>query len=115
MKNPRKPIAPICRRNLLLLARCYAAETGVQLGAVARQCYGDSRIFDKLAAKEGSVTLPKYDAMVDWFFANWPAHPRRQVLPRLERLDQAASPRKQNGRAAPAGGRADANQPAREV
>jgi hypothetical protein len=78
------PIAPICRRNLLALARAYSKQEGIPLATVWRHAYGDAKIGERLKSRRGSVTLRTYDELVAWFFNALDDH----RFPNLEPLDQ---------------------------
>jgi len=65
-------IAPVCTQNILKLARAYAAHEGIKLQTVARYFHGSSHIFEALEAGEVTLTLVKYDQMMDRFRKQWP-------------------------------------------
>jgi len=69
------PISPICRQNVLALARAYMKRRKPQLrlSTVSSLAHGDPKAFEKLAAgKESSLTTRKYDDVMAWFDAHWP-------------------------------------------
>lgn len=60
------------RTHLTALAVAYAEARKLEASTVARLSTGDWRFFTRM--EEGaSFTARKYDAIVAWFDANWPA------------------------------------------
>ena len=61
-------IDTLMTNNILRLARSYAKARGWRgLSQVSREAHGDWRTFDRLAAKNGSITLRKYVEIRTWF------------------------------------------------
>lgn len=60
------------RRHLETCAAAFAVATEREASTVARLAAGDWRFFDRL--NDGaSFTARKYDCIMEWFAANWPA------------------------------------------
>lgn len=60
------------RRHLETCAAEFAKATQREPSTVARLSTGDWRFFDRLS-DGASFTARKYDAILGWFSANWPA------------------------------------------
>ena len=60
------------RSHLEALANAYATARRLELVTVARLATGDWRFFERVNAGS-SFTARKYDTIVAWFSANWPA------------------------------------------
>lgn len=60
------------RHNIETCAVAYAEGRGLEMVTVARLATGDWRFFDRLGTG-ASFTIRKYDAIMGWFDANWPA------------------------------------------
>lgn len=59
-------------RNLMSLGTAFAKARGLEETTVGRMCAADGRFFARL--RDGKAfTAKKYDTVVDWFAANWPA------------------------------------------
>ena len=95
MTKQIEPVEPILRRDLLTLATAYARATKTavtlpgrkgrprstdDLRYVSRLVGGDSLFFGKLDALGGSFTARRYDEIVAWFTANWPADSKMPVI-----------------------------------
>ncbi len=83
----RLPIAPVLSDNLVRLANAYLEATrptnpSVTLQSISRNAHGDPPFFESLAAGKCSVTLRKYDEIIEWFDekAKWPVGYIRPVL-----------------------------------
>jgi hypothetical protein len=74
---------PILRTVLLTVARANARARGVPLRHVSRAAYGDSGFFDRVAKRECSFTVAKFDAMMTHF-----ADPKRWPKAGGERIVQ---------------------------
>lgn len=61
-----------CRDYLLLVARVYAGAKGLALTTVARKFHGADSFLEDFERGERSVTLRKYDEMIDALRADWP-------------------------------------------
>lgn len=72
VRDMPKPIAPACYRNLIVLADAFAKATGLKLKTISRKAHSDPRFFDSLKAGEISLTIRKYDELIEWFDKNWP-------------------------------------------
>lgn len=58
--------------HLLSVSAAYCAACGLNESTVGRQCAADGRFFLRL--REGKTfTIKKYDEVIRWFSANWPA------------------------------------------
>ena len=99
----RLPIAPVLADNLVRLAKAYLEATlptnpTVTLQSISRNAHGDPPFFDKLAAGECSVTLRKYDEIIEWFDekAKWPTGYKKPDLidPRHGPLRRKTKPKK---------------------
>lgn len=76
-------ISPICRRNVLVLARAYVKrrQPHLKMSTISSLAHGDPRAFDKLADdKTASITTRKYDEVMAWFDANWPENMERPEI-----------------------------------
>ncbi|WP_303702868.1 hypothetical protein [Brevundimonas naejangsanensis] len=60
------------RRHLETCAHEFAKATEREASTVARLSAGDWRFFDRLS-EGASFTARKYDAIMAWFSAHWPA------------------------------------------
>lgn len=60
------------RSHLVTCANAYAAAAVLSLTTVGGRAANDWRFFDRVAAGAG-FTVSKYDEVVGWFSANWPA------------------------------------------
>jgi hypothetical protein len=60
------------RAYLLALARSYAGEKKLAMTTVARRFHGMVTFFDDFEAGKCTVTLRKFDEMVDQFREEWP-------------------------------------------
>lgn len=65
-------IFPICRNNILELARAYCRITGNNRGTLSRKLRGDMRFLDELSKHKAGMTIKKYDENMQWFEHNWP-------------------------------------------
>lgn len=77
--------------HLLTLGERFSAVRGLKESTIGRMCAADGSFFARL--REGNtITVRKYDAVVDWFETNWPEGepmPRRIITP--EKLDETFS------------------------
>jgi hypothetical protein len=78
------------RKNLLTLARTYAKANGITLRQVSRRLYGNIEFFDDFGRRRASMTLSKFDEMVEKFRAGWPEDVpwpflEAAIIPRLQR------------------------------
>lgn len=64
--------AEIGRSNLLKLADAYAKATGMSLSAVSRKFYGNVTFLPEFKKGVQSISLRKFDEVVDKFRAEWP-------------------------------------------
>ena len=60
------------KRNLFDCAAAFSRVRGVELVTVARLAAGDWRFFERIEGG-ASFTARKYDLIIRWFSANWPA------------------------------------------
>lgn len=63
---------PILREHLLALAAAYGAAHALKLSTIGKKAISDGQFFGGLAAGR-NFTVRKYDQIVVWFAANWPA------------------------------------------
>lgn len=74
---PHVPVEPIMIANVLLLARTLAEHRGCQLTTIARIAHpngqGDPPLFKRMEEGLSSIKANKYDELMVWFTANWPA------------------------------------------
>lgn len=75
-----RPIAPVYYRNLILYAQAFAKAAGIKVATVSRRVHSDPKFFDQLKAGKVSTTFRKYDEMMAYFDANWPAGVKRPRL-----------------------------------
>jgi hypothetical protein len=61
------------RDNLLACATAYSAVSRRGLATLGRLAAGDWRFFDYLQDDSRTFTARKYDEVIGWFSANWPA------------------------------------------
>lgn len=81
-------IEPLLVDNILRLAREFArARGGLSLSTVSSLAYQDSKVFTRLQAGDGTLTLRKYDATMAWFRDNRPTGMR---WPKLHKIRRAA-------------------------
>lgn len=60
--------------HLLACATAFGAARGYELSTLGRLAAGeDSKFFTRLRNGEGTFTVQKYDQVMRWFSANWPA------------------------------------------
>ena len=60
------------KRHLLDCAAVFAASRSLEMVTVARLAAGDWRFFERIEGG-ASFTARKYDSIMAWFSANWPA------------------------------------------
>ncbi len=60
------------RHHLVTCAAAFVAATGLSMATVGRQAANDWRFFDRIANGSG-FTAGKYDEVMRWFAARWPA------------------------------------------
>ncbi|WP_316184676.1 hypothetical protein [Bradyrhizobium sp. SZCCHNRI1003] len=60
-------------RNLLGVAGAYRLGHAIELSTLGRRAAGDSRFFENLTSGGKTFTVRKYDELMAWFSANWPA------------------------------------------
>lgn len=65
-------IAKTCRRNLLAIAKAYAKATGLSLKQIGHKFYGRSSFFGELQREERSISLDKFDELVESMRGQWP-------------------------------------------
>jgi hypothetical protein len=58
--------------NLLAIASAYCQGTGRTINAVSKDFYGRSDFFDKLKAREATITIDRLGQMIERFRAEWP-------------------------------------------
>jgi len=62
-----------CIESLLLVARVYAAATGMKLHSVSWKVFQDSSKLDAVV-KGADLVTRRYEAAMAWFALNWPDH-----------------------------------------
>lgn len=60
-------------RNLQSVASAYRVGHAIELSTLGRRAAGDWRFFDNLTNGARTFTVRKYDEVMAWFSANWPA------------------------------------------
>lgn len=65
-------ISDTCRDNLLSVATAYALARNLSLTTVANEFYGSRNFFKEFDAGERSISLTKYDQMMQKFSDSWP-------------------------------------------
>lgn len=63
-------IEQTCRTHLLSLAADHAKANDIALATVSRMAHGSHFFLEKFKAGEVSITLKKYDKMLQWFQKN---------------------------------------------
>ncbi len=58
--------------NLLRLGAAFCTAKKLTEGTVGRMCASDTRFFSRIRAGK-TFTAKKYDEVVEWFDARWPA------------------------------------------
>src|SRR5262245_42474870 len=71
-KFPRCKMENDLRNYLLLLARVYAKANDLALATVSRRFHGADGFLEDFAVGKCTVTLRKYDEMIDAFEKHWP-------------------------------------------
>jgi hypothetical protein len=66
-------LSNVCRDNLLLIADTYAKATGLPLDKVSKRFYGQNNFLSGFKKGNQSITLRKFDELVDKFRKDWPA------------------------------------------
>jgi hypothetical protein len=93
MKNEKRSDGRMeqrCRDQLLALARGYAEAKGIALSTVARKFHGADFFLEEFERGNCTVTLRKYDEMIDALKANWP---KGTKLPRKNYVKSSRSVR----------------------
>jgi hypothetical protein len=65
-------IAKLLTANLVKIAQAYARGKGTTLAAVGRRFYGNTRFFGQLRAGKRSISIHKYEEMIEAMRADWP-------------------------------------------
>lgn len=65
-------LSSVCRHNLLTLARAYAKAKGISVDHVSKQFYGNGSFLRTFKSGAGSVSIAKFDGMIEAFKAKWP-------------------------------------------
>src|SRR5262245_61571250 len=71
-KAVRSKIEDVLRDYLLDIARAYAKATGYALTTVSRRFHGREYFLEEFAIGKTTITLRKYDEMVEAFESQWP-------------------------------------------
>lgn len=67
-------IAKTCRDNLAALVRAYRAGTGASMSAVSKKFYGNGGFLPSYLAGAQSMSIEKYEAVVEKIKLNWPVN-----------------------------------------
>lgn len=65
------PMEKALREYLLSLAAIYSLTSGKTVGGISRDAHGSNSFFARYRAGKCSVTLLKYDEMIQWFVDRW--------------------------------------------
>lgn len=65
-------IAETLHTNLILIATAYAKATKITLTTVSKRFYGNNNFFEDLRRNRRSISIAKYEEMVDAFRGSWP-------------------------------------------
>lgn len=65
-------IAKTCRDNLAVLIRAYRAGTGASMSAVSKRHYGNGGFLTSYLAGVQSMSIEKYEAVVEGIRSAWP-------------------------------------------
>lgn len=65
-------IVKILTDNLVLIAQSYAKAKRITLAGVGHRFYGNAKFFAELKAGERSISIKKYEEMIDAIRADWP-------------------------------------------
>ena len=65
-------IAKTCRENLLLIATAYAKAAGIKLSQASKKFYGNRSFFENFKRGKCSISIEKFDSMIDAFAESWP-------------------------------------------
>lgn len=71
---PAYMIAKTCRDNLHALATAYARATGASLKQISKKFYGNRDFLGDFRRGEGTISIDKFDRVVEAFKAEWPAN-----------------------------------------
>ena len=63
---------PVLRQNIVNLANAFAKARGIKEATVSRLIRGDMHFLKDYGRGRISVTVKKYDDIVNYFFDNWP-------------------------------------------
>ncbi len=77
-------IAPICRANVMALAKAFAKKRSpmLKMTTVSSLVHGDPTSLGRFLKGDSSVTLRKYDEIMDRFEALWPDDlPKPEIVP----------------------------------
>lgn len=72
-------IAKTCRENLGALVRAFRASTGMSMSAVSKKYYGNGGFLASYLAGRQSMSLEKYETVVNKIRADWPSDARWPV------------------------------------
>lgn len=84
------PVSDICRTNIRAILAAYRKATGLSLTTVSTRFYGNAGFLSAFLAGKRSMSLKKFDEVVDGIRADWPAEAewpsvRAIILPRPEK------------------------------
>jgi hypothetical protein len=65
-------ISEICRDNLLALADSYASAERVPFSTVSKRFYGNTNFLRRFQNREVSISIDKFDEVIERFIAKWP-------------------------------------------
>lgn len=76
-------IAETLRTNLMALATTYAEATNAPLTAVSKRFYGHMLFFDSFKTGDMSISIDKYDTVIEKMRSEWP---KGTPWPKLQRV-----------------------------
>lgn len=94
-------IAKTCRENLLAIATAYARARGLTIAQVSKKFYGKGSFLAELRKNKRSVSIDKFDELIDQFRDDWPPEVR---WPHLHVATIEPPHPQKRGRKFPAGG-----------
>jgi hypothetical protein len=78
------PRSPILRQNIVVLSKAFAKARGIKLSTLSRLIRGDMYFLRDYSSGKISVTIKKYDEIIEYFVKHWPAN---TPMPKLELYD----------------------------
>jgi hypothetical protein len=65
-------LSEVFRDYLLKVAELYRVAEGLAMPTISNKFYGNAKFFDQYRAGECSISIDRYEAVVEKFKANWP-------------------------------------------